>query len=113
MTPTRVVITASRGPEPAALQSKNQKGDDPGEETGGKERDAKEQVEAESGPEELCKIGGHGNDLGENPQSQHHRRSEAVPYQLGEVPAGSDPKLGRQRLDEHRGEVRSYDAPEQ
>ena len=42
-----------------------------------------------------------------------HRAGEVVAAQLGQVAAGGQPQLGRQRLDEHRQQVRADDHPQQ
>ena len=100
-------------PEAALLQSENGEGREPRDDAGGKEGEAAEEVEPESGPDQLGEVGRHRDRLGLKPEPDRDRPGETVAAHLGEVPPGRDAELGAHRLDEHRHDVRGQDHPEE
>ena len=78
---------------------------------GGEERHVEEQVQRDRGADELRQVGGHGDELGLDPQPPGHRPREVVAAQLGQVAPGGDADLGREVLDQHRHEVGARAAP--
>ena len=77
------------------------------------EADARQQVDADRRTEELGEVGGHRDQLSLHPQPEHDAPRELVAAHLREVPAGRDAELRRQRLDQHREQVREHDHPDQ
>jgi hypothetical protein len=63
--------------------------------------------------EEFGKIGCHGGDLTHDPCGDSHRGRKLVVAHLGQVAAGNDAELGRQRLEQHGDQVRHDHDPEQ
>ena len=78
----------------------------------GKRAIPKQQVEAEGGAEELGEVGGHRDQLGLDPEPEGRPAREALAADLREIAAGGDPELRRQRLDQHRHQVRGDDHPD-
>ena len=99
--------------EAARLQREDHEGRDAGDQAGGEERDAEEQVEADRGADELGDVGRHRDRLGLQPEQARRAPAEALAAQLGQVPAGRDAELGAHRLDQHRHQVRGEDDPQQ
>ena len=97
----------------AVLQREDGEGDDGGDEARGEQRDAEQQVQRDRRADELGQVGGHRDQLGLDPQADGHRPREALAAQLGQVLAGGGADLGRQRLDQHRHQVRGQDHPQQ
>jgi hypothetical protein len=98
---------------PAGLQREDRERRDRGDEPGGQQRHAEEQVERDRRPDELREVGGHSDQLGLHPQAPGHRPRQMLAAQLGEVAARGDAELRRQVLDQHRHEVRGDDDPQQ
>ena len=99
--------------EAEPLQAEDQERGDRGQHRRREEPDPEEQVHAERRAEELGEIGGDRNRLGLHPEPDRDAPREAVTADLGEVAARGDPELRRERLDEHRHQVRDDDHPEQ
>jgi hypothetical protein len=100
-------------PEAEPLQPEDEECRDGGENRGRKEPDPEQKVHAERGPEELGEVGRDRDRLRLQPEPDRDAPREAVAADLGEVPAGGDPELGRERLDEHRHQVRHDDHPDE
>jgi hypothetical protein len=100
-------------PVAPALEPEDGEGDDRGDDPGGQQRDAEQEVQRDRGADELGQVGGHGDQLGLDPQPPRHRPREALAAELGEVAARRGADLRRQRLDQHRHEVRGEDHPQQ
>ena len=73
----------------------------------------KSRLRPERGAEHLGEVGRHRDHLGLEPEPEADAAREVVAADLGEVAAGGDPELRRERLDEHRHEVRGQHRPEQ
>ncbi len=99
-------------PEAVVLQAEDQDGRDGGQEAGEPQRHPEEQIEAQGGAEELRQVRGHGDDFHEHPHGKDERPGEVRPALFGEVGAGGDPQLGRERLDQHRREVGGQHDPQ-
>ena len=99
--------------EAAPLQGEQGEGADAGDQPGGEERDAEEQVEAERGADDLGQVAGHRDHLGLQPEADRGAAGEAFAAELGEVLAGGDAELRRLRLDQHRDQVGGEHDPEQ
>ena len=112
-TPTSAVIPASSRRKPICCRARMREGAGAGDEPGGEERDAEEEVEAERGADHLGDVGSHRDDLGLQPEPDRGAAREALAAELGEVLAGRDAELGRLGLDHHRDQVGREDDPEQ
>jgi hypothetical protein len=55
----------------------------------------------------LGEVGRHRGDFADHPHRQDDRPGELVAANLGEVPAGHDAELGRERLEEPAGRARA------
>ena len=97
--------------EPVALEGQDREGTRAGQQPGGEERHAEQKVEAERGAEDLGQIGGHGDRLRLEPEPERHRPAKVVAAGLRQVAAGRDPQLRRERLHQHRHQVRGDDHP--
>ena len=78
-----------------------------------KQRHVEEQVQRDRGADELGQVGGHGDELGLDPQPPGHRPREVVAAQLGQVAPGGDADLRREVLDQHRHQVGGEQHPQQ
>ena len=96
-----------------AFQAEYNKGDGSGDEAGGKEGNAEEQVHAHGGAEEFGQVRGHGDDFHERPQAPDHGAGILAAADFGEIAAGRDAEFGRQALDEHSHQIADGDHPEQ
>ena len=102
--------------EPAvavALEREDRERAAAGEQPRREERDAEKEVEAERGAEDLGEVGRHGDQLGLDPERHRDGPPEVVAAHLREVAARRDPELRRERLHDHRHQVRGEDDPEQ
>ncbi len=95
------------------LQGEDGEGAGAGDQAGGEERDAEEQVEPERGADDLGDVGCHRHQLGLQPEADRGAPGEGLAAELGEVLAGRDPQLRRLGLDDHRDQVGGEDDPEQ
>jgi hypothetical protein len=98
-------------PEAVPLQPQDQERRDPRHDRGGEERPAEQEMEAEGRAEELGEVGRHRDRLGLDPQPDRRASREPLAADLGQVAAGGDPELRRERLDQHRHQVRGEDHP--
>ena len=98
-------------PESIPLKSEDQERDHAGDDGGGEERDAEQQLDPERGAEKLGEVRRHRDQLGLDPEAERGAAREAVAADLGQVAPRGDPELGRQRLDQHRHQVRDEDHP--
>ena len=99
--------------EAVRLQLEDRERDHAGDQAGGEQRHAEEQVQPERGAEELGDVGRHRHDLGLHPHAPGERAREALAHDLGIVAVGDDPELGREVLDQHRHHVRQQHDPQQ
>ena len=97
--------------KPVALKGQDPEGTRAGQQPGGEERHAEQKVEAERGAEDLGQVGGHGDRLRLEPEPERHRPAKVVAAGLRQVAAGRDPQLRRERLHQHRHQVRGDDHP--
>ena len=100
-------------PEAAGLQGQDQEGGGAGEERGREERQAREQVDADRGADELCDVGRHRDQLGLHPEQERDPPGEPLAADLRQVHARRDAELRAHRLDQHRHQVRDEDDPEE
>ncbi len=98
--------------EPVALQGQDPEGPGPGEQAGREKRHPEQEVEAERGAEHLREVGRHRDRLGLDPERDRHGAAEVVATGLRQVPPGRDAELRRERLHEHRHQVRGEDDPQ-
>ena len=77
------------------------------------ERNPEQQAEAERRAQHLREVGRHRDHLGLDPQREGDPAREVVAADLGEVAAGGDPELRRERLHDHGHQVRREHRPEQ
>ena len=89
----------------ARLEPQDREGHDRGDQPADEKRDAEQQVERDRGAHELGQVGGHGDQLGLDPETDRGPAREVLAAELGQVLAGGDPDLGRQVLDQHRHQV--------
>ena len=113
ITATNAVITASSGRKPYRCSPRMRNVITPVMTRRREERDAEQQLDPERGAEELGQVGRHRDQLRLDPETDRGPAGEALPADLREVPAGRDPELRRQRLDQHRHQVRGDDHPEE
>ena len=99
--------------QPQPLEGEDREGPGPGEHAGREERDPEDQVEAESGADDLGDVARHRDYLGLDPEPDRGPPRVALAAELGEVLPGRDPELRRLGLDKHRDEVRRQHHPEQ
>ena len=97
----------------AQLGAEDGERDQTGEQAGGEQRHAEEQVEAEGGADELRQVARHRDRLRLQPEEDAHRLRERLAADLGEVVARGDAELRAHRLDQHGHQVRDQDDPEQ
>ena len=71
----------------------------------GQERDLEQQRQANRTAQELGEIGGDRGDFADDPHRPDDRLREPLAAHLGEIATGDDPKLGRERLEQHRYEI--------
>ena len=114
ITPTNAAITASSLRNPRLWSAEDDEGGDAGEERGREERQAREQVDADRGADELGDVGRHRDQLGLDPEQERDVRRENRSRQTsGRFMPGRDPELGAHRLDQHRHQVRDENDPEE
>src|SRR5690242_10263474 len=77
------------------------------------DRDAEEQVEPDGRTDDLGQVAGGDGDLTEDPEEDHGGARVVIAARLREVPAGDDPQLGGQPLQEDGHQVRDQDDGEQ
>ena len=99
--------------EAAFLERQHAERDDGRHEPRHEQRHVEEDREPERGADELREVGRHRDRLGLEPEEDDDRPREAVAADLGEVLSGRDPELRRERLDEHRHQVRREHDPEE
>ena len=98
---------------PVSLDLENRECDHTGDQARGEKRNSEQQVQAERCAQELGDVGRHRHHLGLDPEADAHPPREALAAQLGQVPIGHDPELGRQILDQHRHQVGQHHDPQQ
>ena len=113
MTPTNAGDHRLERPEAEALQTENRERRHAGDHGGRKEPDAEEEVKADRRAEELCEVRRHRDHLGLHPQADRGAVGEPLPADLGQVASRGDAELRRQRLDQHRHQVRGDDHPDE
>ncbi len=113
MTPSRPGDRRLEAAVAARLEAEDRERDHGGDQPGDEQRHAEQQVERDRGADELGQVGGHGDQLGLNPETDRRAPGEVLAAQLGQVPPGGDPDLGRQVLDQHRHQVRRDHDPQQ
>ena len=101
------------GAEAPVLQGEDAEGREAGDDRRPEQRDTEQQVEADRGPEELGQVGRHGDQLGLAPEEPDDGFGEPLADRLREVLSGRDPKLGGERLNQHRHQVGGDDDPDQ
>ena len=106
-------MISSIGRKPQPLEHQDAVGDDRGDDHAGEQRHVEQQRQADGAAEELGEIGRHRGDLADDPHRPDHRPRKMLAAQFGEVAAGDDAELGRQRLEQHRDEVGEQHHPEQ
>ena len=97
--------------EAEPLQAEDREGGDRREARSGQEPDPGQELEPDRGAEELREVGRDRDRLGLDPQGDRDAPGKLVPADLGEVPSRRDAELRRQRLDQHRHQVRRDDHP--
>ena len=100
-------------PEAEAFEHQDAVGHDRGDDHPGEQRHLKQQGEPDGAAEELGEIGRHGGDLADDPHRQHDRPRKLLAAHFGEVAAGDDAELGRERLEQHRDQIGEQHHPEQ
>jgi hypothetical protein len=98
-------------PEAEPLQPEDREGRDCGEAGRREEPDAGQELEADRRAEELREIGRDRDHLGLDPERDRDPGRELVAADLGEVSPRRDAELRRERLDQHRHQVRGDDHP--
>src|SRR5205823_7203335 len=78
------------GPEAAALEAEDDERCDAGDDGGGEEVHAEQEVEAEGGAHERGEVGGHGDDLGYDPHADDDGPGELLAAGLGQAEAGGE-----------------------
>ena len=99
--------------ESPVLQLEDRERDHAGDQSGGEQRHAEQQVQPDRGAEELGDVGRHRHDLGLDPHAPGERAREPLAHDLRVVTVGDDPELGREVLDQHRHQVREQHDPQQ
>ena len=99
--------------EAVPLEPEDQERDHAGDHRGWEERNAEQQLDPDRRAEELGQVGRHRDQLRLYPEADRGAAREALPADLRQVPSGCDPELRRQRLDQHRHQVRRDDHPEE
>ena len=113
ITPTKTAITASRRRKPVACSARIAKAQQDRDHRAPPERDPEQQAEPERRAEHLGEVGRHRDHLGLEPEPEGDPAREVVAADLREVAAGRDPELRRERLHDHRHQVRGEHRPEQ
>ena len=94
-----------------ALEGEDREGADTVTYRRDEDRHPKQQVEAQRRPQELGQVGCHRDQLRLHPEAPRGPAGELLAADLGQVAAGGDPELRRERLDQHRHQVRGEDHP--
>ena len=100
-------------PVPALLQRQQPEGDDARHQAADRQRQPEQQVERHRAADHLGEVGGDRDALRLHPQPDVDLAGEGVAADLGQVAAGREAELRRQRLDQHRGDVGRDDHPQQ
>ena len=100
-------------PEAGGLQQEDRERGDDGDHRAPAERDPEQEAEPERRAQHLGQVGRHRDHLRLQPQAERDAAGELLAADLGEVVARRDPQLRRERLDEHRHQVRAQHRPEQ
>ncbi len=80
--------------EAERLELEDPERDHAGDQPGGEQRHAEQQVQPDRGAEELGDVGRHRHDLGLYPHAPGERAREVLANDLGVVAVGDDPELG-------------------
>ena len=99
--------------EAEPLQPEDREGGDACDQRRREEPPAEEEVETDRRAEELGEIGRHRDRLRLEPEQDRDAPWEPLPADLGQVAARGDPELRRERLDQHRHQVRGDDHPDE
>src|SRR2546421_8867160 len=78
-----------------ALQTQDDKGRNPGENSGYQQRNMEEQVKADCRPQKFSQVGSHGYNLRKYPHSPHKRSRKLLPTNLREIPSGRNSQFSR------------------
>ena len=100
-------------PVPAFLQRQQPERDHPRHQAADRQGQPEEQVQRHRAADDLGQVGGDRDDLRLHPEPDVDPAREGVAADLGQVAARREAELGRQRLDQHRGDVGRDDHPEQ
>ncbi len=100
-------------PRAEPLQTEDRERRDARDDRREEEAPAEEEAEADRRAEELGEVGRHRDQLGLAPEQERRAPRVLLAADLREVAPGRDPELGRERLDQHRREVRGDDHPHQ
>src|SRR5947207_3195793 len=79
----------------------------------GEQRQAEEQIERNGRADHFREIAGGDRDLANHPEKKRDRLAEMVAASLGQVAAGGDTELERERLEQDRRQVRQHDDREE
>jgi hypothetical protein len=101
------------GPEPEALQSENGECAHSRDSRGRQQRDSEQQVQPQRCAEELREVRCNRDRLRLDPEADDDASWKAVAADFGEISSRCDAELGRQRLDQHRHQVRGDDHPDE
>ena len=96
-------------PEPLVLEQEDQQDVEGGEDHAPEQRNAEQQVQRDGRADDLGQIAGRDGDLAEDPEHEADRPRVVVAAGLGQVAAGDDPQLQRERLEQDRHEVGEED----
>ena len=77
------------------------------------ERDVQEQREADGAAEEFGEVGRHRRHFADDPQGPDRSRRKMLAAQFGEIAPGDDAELGRQRLEQHGGDIGRQHHPQE
>jgi hypothetical protein len=99
--------------ESVALQPEDRERDHARDHRCREEGDVEEEMDPDRGAQELRQIGRHRDHLGLDPEADRRPPREPLAAHFGQVSAGRDPELRRQRLDQHRHQVRRDDHPDE
>ena len=98
--------------ETAALQGKNEENVEPGDEHARQERQAEEQLQGDGRAQNFGEIAGGNGQFANHPKNQRGASRIVLAASLGEVPAGGNAKLRRERLQEHGHQIAQQDDAE-
>ena len=72
-----------------------------------------QEIKADGRAQKLRQVGRDGDQLHQHPQAQDHPARKVLAALFGEIEAGRDTQLGRERLDQHGHQIAGEDDPQE